>query len=348
MPILVRKEGGAWKKVDPQRYSEETHLQKLLYESPELVSGGKAVPSLVFTREASLPGSGRTDLIGVDSEGGVYIVECKLASNSDARRKVLGQILEYAAYLCKFSYDDLDELFLRREEKSLEEIIRVLAPPTWSFEGFRRQVEKNLTRGAFNLVIVVDQINEELRNIIDYVSSRGDRLSIKAIELPMYLVDEVEILVPHIREGQGFEGSTPKRSVAEALAEYAEPQPRARVERIISEWEKLDGTVEAGRTVLSFRADVEGTTGKIFGTFPEGILSARPEGILRQGGPPEAVAAYREELARLPAFTREKALKQGFPGAKLEDMSDTDILEFIHMSDELVQKWREACRRAAA
>jgi hypothetical protein len=261
---------------------------------------------------------------------------------------VLGQILEYAAYLWKFPYDDLQELFARREGKSLEELIRELAPPTWSLDGFRRQVKENLTRGAFNLVIVVDQINEELRNIIDYVSSRGDRLNIKAIELPMYLDDKVEILVPQIREGQGFEGSTPRRSVAEALADYAEPQPRARVERIINEWKQRRGTVEAGRKVLSFCAQVENTTGKIFGMFPQDILQARPDGILRQRGPSEAVAAYREELARLPAFTREKALKQPFPAAKLENMPDTDVLAFIHMSDELVQKWRETCRQAAA
>jgi hypothetical protein len=69
----------------------------------------------VFVHETGLPGSGSTDLLGVDSDGNVYIVECKLASNSEIRRKVIGQVLEYAAFLWNMPYEDFDQLFSRRK-----------------------------------------------------------------------------------------------------------------------------------------------------------------------------------------------------------------------------------------
>ena len=50
----------------------------MLYDSPELIPIKNDDEAGVFIRETGLPGSGSTDLLGVE----------------EARRKVLGQILE--------------------------------------------------------------------------------------------------------------------------------------------------------------------------------------------------------------------------------------------------------------
>jgi hypothetical protein len=83
----------------------------MLYQSPELIPlrAGENAPR-VFVRESGLPGSGSTDLLDVDSDGNIYVVECKLASNSEIRRKVIGQVLEYAAFLWNMQYEDFDQL----------------------------------------------------------------------------------------------------------------------------------------------------------------------------------------------------------------------------------------------
>jgi hypothetical protein len=48
----------------------------------------------VFIREAGLPGSGYTDLLGVDERGNILVVETKHARNDEVRRKVIGQVLD--------------------------------------------------------------------------------------------------------------------------------------------------------------------------------------------------------------------------------------------------------------
>jgi len=130
MKIAMRAKADTegWKKVMDRNYRDEAHLQQLLYESPDLIPieelGEGTVGPRLFVKEAGLPGSGNTDLIGVDEGGGVTIVECKLATNPDIRRKVIGQVLEYAAYLWQMSYDEFDGIVQHREGQSLTELMR--------------------------------------------------------------------------------------------------------------------------------------------------------------------------------------------------------------------------------
>src|SRR5690348_13657668 len=113
MAILFRSQGGQWTKVAKLEFANEAELQELIYKSPELI-GGEDHTSVVFTKEAGLPGSGYTDLIGVDTSGNVLIVETKLAKNPEIRRKVIGQVLEYAAYLWRMHYEDFDRYFVEQ------------------------------------------------------------------------------------------------------------------------------------------------------------------------------------------------------------------------------------------
>jgi RecB family endonuclease NucS len=85
MPILVRRRGERWDRANDLEFADEAQLQKMLYEAPELISAHDEVPAILI-REAGLPGSGQTDLLGVDADGNVLIVETKLAKNSEIRR----------------------------------------------------------------------------------------------------------------------------------------------------------------------------------------------------------------------------------------------------------------------
>lgn len=87
MTILIRQKGDVWRAAAEVSYPHEADLQLMLSEFPNVipVRGGEKVPA-AFIREAGLPGSGNTDLLGADVEGHIYIVECKLASNSEIRR----------------------------------------------------------------------------------------------------------------------------------------------------------------------------------------------------------------------------------------------------------------------
>ena len=57
MAIVIRKQGGKWEKTDKVIFADEAQLQRLLYESPELIPTKVEDQAAVFTREAGLPGT---------------------------------------------------------------------------------------------------------------------------------------------------------------------------------------------------------------------------------------------------------------------------------------------------
>src|SRR5687768_15384701 len=111
--ILIRKMlDGDWKPVESARYVDEAELQRLLEQSPSLIPvtdiQAQASKLVLAVSEVGLPGSGSTDLICLSAAGDIAVVECKLATNAEIKRKVIGQILEYGAYLWGMAYEDLD------------------------------------------------------------------------------------------------------------------------------------------------------------------------------------------------------------------------------------------------
>jgi hypothetical protein len=175
MAIVIRANGGKWQKATKVEFAAEAQLQKLIYDSPELIPTHEGDAPAVFAREAGLPGSGYTDLLGVDVNGNILVVETKLARNDEVRRKVIGQVLEYAAYLWKMTFDDFDSLFVSREATPVLDLLEAKVPGIVR-EEVRDAIASNLSSGAFQLFIAVDQMNDELEKIISYVSSRGNGL----------------------------------------------------------------------------------------------------------------------------------------------------------------------------
>jgi len=56
MSILIRQHGSKWERATRAQFADETQLQALLYESPELIKVQEDVP-VIFAREVSLPRS---------------------------------------------------------------------------------------------------------------------------------------------------------------------------------------------------------------------------------------------------------------------------------------------------
>lgn len=204
MRILVRKNNSEeWKFAESVRAKAEAELQKLLVESPSLITIDEireGVSPLTFAiSEFGLPGSGATDLLAFSSDGDIAIIECKLATNPEIKRKVIGQILEYAAYLWQMNYETVDSRIQKLKGKSLVELVGESAPEEWNEERFRNGVKQSLDGGSFILIIVVDVINEELRRIIRYINECSEStFSLHALEMRRFQADGIEVLVPHL------------------------------------------------------------------------------------------------------------------------------------------------------
>ncbi len=203
--IFIRnRESSDWKPVESAEYREETELQQLLAKSPSLIPIDEirddASPLIVAIPEFGLPGSGATDLLAFSADGDMAVIECKLATNSEIKRKVIGQILEYGAYLWEVPYEELDQRIINKNGKGLVDLIRTKlegleGADDLDEEAFRNSVEESLASGSFMLIIAVDQTNPELRKTIGFLNGCGKPVfSFHALEMRRSRVNEAEIL----------------------------------------------------------------------------------------------------------------------------------------------------------
>lgn len=205
MKILMRNQKSAsWKLVESAAYGAEAELQNLLASSPSLIPVDEiregVSPLVVAVSEFGLAGSGNTDLLAFSAEGDIAIVECKLAANAEIKRKVIGQILEYGAYLWNMTYEEVDQRVNRLRGKSLADLVAESKKDSeWDEENFRSNVQDALTRGAFILIIAVDEMNDELSRTIKFLNGCGNpAFSFNALEMRRFQQADTEILVPDL------------------------------------------------------------------------------------------------------------------------------------------------------
>lgn len=83
--------------------SAEHPLRDLIFSAPQILPLHELEPELgriiPVAIEVNLPGAGLIDVLLVSEYGRLILVECKLWRNPQARREVVGQILDYAREL---------------------------------------------------------------------------------------------------------------------------------------------------------------------------------------------------------------------------------------------------------
>lgn len=159
--IYIQNEG-TWRRPTQVSYDNEFALQQLLFNEPDLIPGIES-PVAVCTEFPTA--AGPIDLIVLNDEGEITIVECKLGSNAEARRKIVGQVLDYASSIWNMSLDKFLENWRSRSEIGLDETLGATA------ESILGRVESYLSLGKFNLLLAVDQINEPLERIVTYLNT---------------------------------------------------------------------------------------------------------------------------------------------------------------------------------
>ncbi len=224
MKILKRSEKNKkWKKVFQHSYKNEGELQDLLYEDPSIIPvqeiSEERKEIKIAIKEFGLPGAGSSDIVGIDEDGNITIIETKLAINPDIKRKVIGQILEYAAFLWRKTYEQFDEVVQSKKNKPLLDLMADLVEDeNWSEEEFRREISNNLHEGDFSLVIVVDDIDDSLKRILEFVNSKSFSGPQIYAFVARYYKDKKgeEMIVPQfygasIKETESREAATSKR-----------------------------------------------------------------------------------------------------------------------------------------
>ncbi len=180
MAKILFMQRGKIRSVESQKFREEAALQTYLEDFPDLIPLDEVEdnPSrlLAIGREVSVP-SGAIDLLLLDADGLVTIVETKLATNPELRRAVIGQIIEYASFVCQWDADHVERLangyFAENAGKpaNLYEALGDMTNDPIDAEVFRSNLEDNLRAGKMRLVIAVDEVLEPLRATVSFLNS---------------------------------------------------------------------------------------------------------------------------------------------------------------------------------
>jgi hypothetical protein len=322
MKVIWRPKGSEWQVAEGTRYTNEAHLQALLAANPDLIPfediSRDILPPSVMIPEVGLLGSGSTDLVGITQDGGISIVECKLAANPEIKRKVLGQVFEYAAFLWRKPYDFLDKAAQLRLGKSLAwavlERLDNQARQEWDEGEFVESVTQALVAGDFQLVIAVDAVTEDLRRTIEYLNQGPAQMTIYALEVSLFSNQAGEILVPHlhgttaaIKPPPGGTRWTPERFFPNAEQNHLAKDVVDTLQNLLEFCEAEASRVYwgMGRQTGSFTFHTQhrDRVYSLFSVYSDGRLAVN-FGWLKDHAPRELLERYWQELRSIPGFQR--------------------------------------------
>lgn len=197
-PILVPASTGPSIALQPVDRSTsaagvtEAWIQTLVHSHPECLPISEIDPIFAgpvpICIELSTP-AGPIDNFMLTPSGLPVLVECKLWRNPEGRREVVGQILDYAKELARWSASDLQREVARRIPGSGNPLLRLLGEAGHQVDelAFNDALTLNLRRGRFLLLIVGDGIREGVEAIAEYLQQHlGLHFSLGLVEMPVF------------------------------------------------------------------------------------------------------------------------------------------------------------------
>ncbi len=176
-PLLIADgKARALTRVDSgDRSIDEARLQEILFDHPGLIPGREFDPSFsnLFSVVRELPTNvGPADLLCATPDGFLALIETKLWRNPQARREVVGQIIDYAKDMARWSYDDLENAVKGGiglpANSSLVSLAREHAEDFDEAE-FVDTVARNLRAGRFLLLLIGDGIHESIEEMTEFL-----------------------------------------------------------------------------------------------------------------------------------------------------------------------------------
>ena len=202
IPHLVPEQGTATpleRITFDDREINEGWLQELMFENPEILPVNDIDPGfgplIPIGREIGTD-VGPIDNLYISPSGSLTIVEAKLWRNPQARREVVGQIIDYAKEVSRWDYEDLDAATERACGKRLWDLVGEHSDPLLNEPKFIDTVTRNLNVGRFLLLIVGDGIREAMERMAEFLQDTPQlRFSLALIELQAYRLPETDQLL---------------------------------------------------------------------------------------------------------------------------------------------------------
>jgi hypothetical protein len=191
--FLIRRVGdeGPWEAPESSSYNDEKQLEELVAASPHWVPG---VPEGAFSVQQFYTSAGPVDIMIVTPDGAIIAVECKLESNPEKRRTVIGQLLDYASAIHHDGFDRFLEQWSARKGPDLRSVLDPVALD---------ELKIRIDTSSVALCWVADRLDHDLRRLINYLNDvTEDRVAVTALQLQYARHGEHELLVPFTYGGE--------------------------------------------------------------------------------------------------------------------------------------------------
>jgi len=171
---------------------DEAWLQRLIQDHPALLPIDMIEPALSgpvpICMEMPVP-SGFVDNVMITPSGGIVVVETKLWRNPEARREVVGQILEYAKELSRWGYEDLERAVRAARREPAASLFNLVVGDGVPHEEARfiDAVTRNLRLGRMLLIVAGDGIQESAEQLTDFLQRHlGLHFTLAMVEMSLW------------------------------------------------------------------------------------------------------------------------------------------------------------------
>lgn len=234
---IYLRDGDELIEMRESEYEYERVLQDRLVDYPRLLAGSQMSDIgidqwVLVAKEAAVPdkeGGGErwsADHLFVDQNAIPTIVEVKRSDNTEIRRQIVGQMLDYVAHATLY-WDGsmLENRFVDTCETlglDPEVTIKDLTSDE-DVTGFWEDVERNLRSKQVRLLFVADEVPSELKRVVEFLNEATQNVEVLAIEVIKYASDEETVFVPRLY-GQTEEAKAKSKSTSRTGQEYVETE----------------------------------------------------------------------------------------------------------------------------
>jgi len=347
MAKILLIDGEDIKALDKVKFIEEGKLQDYLEKYPSLIPLADIVEGasdlLCIGREVGA-GPSAIDLLFIDKDGLLTIVETKLAKNPEARRTVIGQIIEYASYISQWTADNVYRIANEYLKSNLDEVMGNMG------EDFRSNIEQNLRKGKMLLIIAVDELIEPLRATVTFLNSHSN-FDILLLQVSNFEESKSrKVLIPSLfGYAQKAETTTRPPKINEDIFltrcrenEHKSTEILYSKAKALTEKRSANGDfMNWGVSGYSYNISWNGHSEVIFVSYGNGSLSLWLYIIEKSG---EAGQRYLENLRNISSVPSRISdyKKHKEPYFSIDEMTTADIDAFISAIEELGQALEEA------
>lgn len=244
--------------------SETVELQDLLNRNYDLLPGDQIDPDdpcrwMLIKREMPVLDRWSVDFFFVDHNATPTFVECKRSDDTDARRKVVGQMLDYAANGHRYWTRDVlrteaDATAAAQGSTIEEAVARLLGRAEGGVDEFFEAVEANLLKRQIRVIFFLEDSSFELQSIVEFLNEQTKESEILLVEARQYRLGEQDRIVVPTLFGFTERARMAKRSAAAGKSGSRQVWDEDKF--FVHAYESLDSGATALRELLQSARDL--------------------------------------------------------------------------------------------